>query len=148
MLNIKQWLLAWMPKKENKLEIDKLVQEKIDRVYDMFESSFLHREEELILHKKWNVYFRIYTSDNSRIITEQEFDYKLLSYLSFYCAHNHFKKTSSQCKWAWNRINRWFRKDFTYEELQKIYEKLGSGANISLGLRFIESGLDMNVLSG
>jgi hypothetical protein len=123
------------------------LQEKIERVYDMFDSSFIHREEELILHKKWNIYFRLYLSDDSRTINEVEFDYKLISYLSFYCAFNHFKKSSVQCKWAWNRINRWFRKDFTYQEIQKIYEKLGCGANMQLGINFIKSGLDMQMLT-
>lgn len=126
-------------------EITKIA-DKVERVYDMFETSFLHGEDELILHKKWNIYFRIYTADDSRIITPEEFDYKLLSYLSFYCADNHFKKASLQCKWAWNRINRWFRKEFTYEELQKIYARLGCGANMNLGLKFIESDLDIKIL--
>jgi len=31
--------------------MDKEIQEKIDRVFDMFESSFIYKEEELILHK-------------------------------------------------------------------------------------------------
>ena len=123
------------------------LKEQIERVYDMFETSFIHREEELILHKKWNVYFRLYTSDDSRVIKPIEFDYKMLSYLSFYTAENHFKKTSAQCKWAWNRLNRWFRKDFTYEELQKIYERLGCGANMSVGIKFIESGLNKELLN-
>lgn len=122
------------------------IKEKIERVYEMFDSSFLYRDEELILHKKWNIYFRLYLSDNSRTINEVEFDYKLLSYLSFYCADNHFKKSSAQCKWSCNKINRWFRKEFSYEELQKIYEKLGCGANMKLGLAFIKSGLDIGIL--
>ncbi len=122
------------------------LQKKIERVYDMFDSSFIHNEEELILHKKWNIYFRLYTSDNSRMITPMEFDYKLLSYLSFYCASNHFKKSSSQCKYSWMKINRWFRKEFTYEELQKIYGKLGCGANMDLGINFIKYGLDTSLI--
>jgi len=80
------------------------------------------------------------------IKTKEEFDYKLLSYCSFYFASNHFKKSSMQCKWAWNRVNRWFRVDFTYDELQIIYQKLGNGANQSLGLKFIKSSFDMIVL--
>ncbi len=119
---------------------------KIERVYDMFDSSFLHREEELILHKKWNIYFRLYTADNDRMITSLEFDYKLLSYLSFYCADNHYKKSSPQCKYAWMKINRWFRTDLTYEDLQIIYQKLGCGANMDLGINFIKYGLDVSLL--
>lgn len=117
------------------------IQQKIDRVFDMFESSFIHNDEELILHKKWNVYFRL-----PDITSGHEFDYKLLSYLSYYTANNHFKKSSAQCVWATNRISRWFRHNFAYEELQLIYCKLGCGANRALGVRFIEAGLDMNLL--
>ena len=126
----------------------KYLESRIERVYDMFDTSFLHSEEELILHKKWNIYFRLVDESEgpTREITPIEFDYKLLSYLSFYCADNHFKKSSTQCKWAWNRLNRWFRKEFTYEELQRIYCKLGCGANKSLGIEFIKSGFDMKLL--
>jgi hypothetical protein len=86
------------------------VENRIERVYDMFESSFLHMKEELILHKKWNIYFRIvidlWPEKGSRPIAPIEFDYKLLSYLSFYTASNHQIKSSVKCKWAWNRISR------------------------------------------
>jgi hypothetical protein len=117
------------------------IQNKIERVFDMFESSFIHNKEELILHKKWNIYFRL-----PDIKTEYEFDYKLLSYLSFYTASNHFKQSSVQYQWAINRIRRWFRRDFTNEDLQAIYIKLGCGANRELGVAFIISGLDMRLL--
>jgi hypothetical protein len=68
------------------------LQEKIEKVYDLFETSFIYKDEELILHKKWNIYFRLFTPDDSRMITPDEFDYKLLSYLSFYTANHHFNK--------------------------------------------------------
>lgn len=133
------------------MEIDKdyLLKEKIERVYDMFERSFIYGKNELILHKKWNIYFRLdnaSVTENTRSITPDEFDYKMLSYLSYYCASNHFRKLSKQCKWAWNRLNRWFKKEFTYEELQKIYCKFGCGANMSLGLEFIKSNFDFSII--
>lgn len=117
------------------------LQAKIEKVYDLFDTSFIHREEELVLHKKWNIYFRL-----PDIFSRDDFDYKLLSYLSFYTASNHSKRTSVQCKYVWNRLNRWFRREFTYEELQVIYQKLGCGANRTLGNDFIVSGLDMKLL--
>jgi len=125
--------------KRNGLTLD--IKEKIEKVYDLFDTSFIYRDEELILHKKWNVYFRL-----DDIFSKNDFDYKLLSYCSYYCADNHFKKTSKECKHFWYKMNRWFRKDFTYEEIQLIYQKLGSGSNRDLGNDFIESGLDFSVL--
>ena len=113
----------------------------IDRVCDVFDTSFIYREEELILHKKWNIYFRL-----DDIADVYDFNYKLLSYCSFYCACNHFKKNSKECRYIWSRLNRWFRKDFTYDELQLIYRKIGSGTNRELGNDFIKSNLDLNVL--
>ena len=98
------------------------VQEKLDRALDMFDGSFVHISDELILQKGWNIYFRL-----PDIEKPSEFDYKLLSYLSFYTASHHFKKTSAQSKWAWNKMNRWFRKEFTFDELQIIYQMLGCG---------------------
>ena len=121
--------------------MEEIIQEKIERVFDMFAGSFINNDEELILHKKWNVYFRL-----SDIKSEYEFDYKLLSYLSFYTASNHFKKSSAQYKWATDRIARWFRKDFLHEDFQLIYQKLGCGANRETGVNFIRAGLDMNLL--
>ena len=113
----------------------------MERVYDVFDTSFIYNQNELILHKKWNIYFRV---DN--IESNDDFNYKMLSYCSFYCASNHFKRNSKECKYIWDRLNRWFRKDFTYEELQLIYRKIGSGTNRELGNDFIKSNLDLNVL--
>ena len=64
------------------------LQEQIEKVYDIFDTSFIYKENELILHKKWNIYFRV-----DDIYDNYDFSYKLLSYCSFYCASNHFKKT-------------------------------------------------------
>ncbi len=118
------------------------LQEQIEKVYDIFDTSFIYKENELILHKKWNIYFRL-----DDIVNIYDFSCKLLSYCSFYCPSNHFKKNSKECKYIWNRLNRWFKKDFTYDQLQAIYKKIGSGANRSLGNKFIKSNLDFNILN-
>jgi hypothetical protein len=117
------------------------IEEKIERALDMFSCAFIHNSEELILHKKWNIYFRL-----PDIESGTHFDYKLLSYLSYYCASNHYKRNSAQCVWSWERLSRWFRCSFTYEDLQEIYTRIGCGANKTLGIRFIASGLNMEVL--
>lgn len=117
------------------------VKEQIEKVYDIFDTSFIYKNQELILNKEWNIYFRL---DN--ILDKYDFDYKVLSYCSFYCADNHFSKKTKICKYIWGRLNRWFRKDFTYEELQLIYRKLGCGANRVTGNNFIRSGLDFKLL--
>ncbi|MDH4127683.1 MAG: hypothetical protein OEV44_02935, partial [Spirochaetota bacterium] len=116
--------------------------EKIEKVYDMFESSFIYKEDELIIHKKWNVYFRL-----PDITTPEEFDYKLLSYSLFYTASHHFDKNSKECKYFWNRLNRWFKKEFPYDDLQKMYQILGNGANKLLGIEFIKNDLNMSLLA-
>lgn len=118
--------------------------DKIERVYDMFEESYIYKNEELILHKKWNIYFRLdnaSTTTNPRPITPEEFDYKMLSYLSFYTAEHHFSKKTAQYKWALNRLKRWFRYDFTHSQLQDIYQKYGNGAHMQDGLEFIKNEL-------
>lgn len=121
--------------------MSKEVLEKIERVYDMFDTSFITPKNELILNKKWNVYFRL---DN--IYSPFFFDYKIISYLSYYTASNHFGKTTKECKWAMNKINRWFRHEFSYDDLQLIYCRIGCGQNEKLGIMFIGSGLDMTIL--
>lgn len=119
------------------------IQDRIERVLDMFETSFVHAQgTELILHRKWNIYFLL-----SDLTKPSEFDYKLLSYLSFYTAAHHYGQKTKQCLWARNRLNRWFRREFTHDELQIIYQKIGCGANRPLGVKFIEGGLDMGILT-
>lgn len=128
-----------------KLNLSKKVQEKIERVYDMFEMAFVQNDE-LILNRyvSFRLVVDLYPDDGCREITAVEFDYKILSYLSYYCAdHNYVKNIS---KWAEGKLKRWFRTEFTHEELQIIYQKIGAGANIQLGLEFIKSGLDMDIL--
>ena len=117
------------------------MKELLERVYDVFDTSFIYNQNELILHKKWNIYFIV---DN--IESNDDFNYKMLSYCSFYCASNHFKRNSKECKYIWDRLNRWFRKDFTYDELQLIYRKFGNGANRKLGNEFIKQNLDFNLI--
>lgn len=124
---------------DNYLEV---MDQLLERVYDIFDTSFIYKEDELILHKKWNIYFRL-----DDILDIYDFNYKLLSYCSYCCASNHFKRTSKECRYIWHNLNRWFRKDFTYEELQLIYRKLGSGANRDIGNAFIKSNLDFNILN-
>ncbi len=122
------------------------IQRKIERIFDMFPTAFIHNtgtpgDDELILDKKRNVYFRL-----ADIETEIDFDYKVLSYCSFYTADNHFKPSSQTSKYFLNRINRYFRRDFSIEEMQKIYEKFGSGANRPQGNQFVKYGLNLEEL--
>lgn len=126
----------------HKNDCSKAIDDLLERVYDVFDTSFIYKKNELILHKKWNIYFRL-----DDITNNYDFNYKLLSYCSFYCASNHFKKNSKECKYIWNRLNRWFKKDFTYDELQFIYIKLGNGANRDIGNEFIKSNLDFNIFN-
>lgn len=119
-----------------------ILNDKVQRVFDMFDDSFINQYEELILHKKWNIYFLL-----ESIESELHFDYKMLSWLSYRIASHHFKKTSKESMWAMQKLNRWFRYEFDYDDMQKIYSKLGNGCNQALGFRFITSGFDMSLLT-
>jgi hypothetical protein len=118
------------------------IKEKIERVYDMFPGAFIYKNDEIILDKKLNVYFRIDNIENA-----DHFNYKILSCCSFYCANNHFNPSSKTSKYFNERINRWFKKKFSNKEMQIIYQKLGNQCNQKLGIEFIKSGCDLSLLN-
>ena len=110
------------------------IKEKLKRALDLFKGSFVNRRNEIILHKGRNVYFML---DN--IESPIHFDYKIISFLSFYTASHHENKDSAMCNWAWMHINHWFNHYFNYDDLQIIYQKIGCNANKDLGIQFISS---------
>lgn len=123
------------------MKYTKEVQERIEKVKDIFPESYIYKEEELILEPKMNVYINLLNVD-----TKEFFDYKILSYCSFYTATHHFNPIIKVHKFFHNRLNRYFRRDFTLEDLQTIYQIIGTGCNKDLGLQFIKNDFDMELL--
>jgi hypothetical protein len=118
------------------------IQEKLDRAYDMFEDASITDTNELILNKKYNVYMLLGNVDSPLM-----FDMKILSVLSYFTATHHFSEKTAVSKWAKNKIERWFRHDFSISDLQTIYLHTGNMCSVSLLKEFIESDFDMKIFN-
>lgn len=87
------------------------------------------------------VSFRLDMDDPAR------YEYKLLSFLSYLTADNHYSRNSKVSKTYHAKINKYFNRNFSIDDLQKIYIKIGTGSNPELGYKFVKSGYDMDVLN-
>ena len=121
----------------------------IERVKDFFNGTYIYdagkSPDELIIGgkiggKDYTISFILDMNDKVKFL------YKLLSYLSYLTADNHYGRKSQISLYYHERINRYFKTSFTLDELQKIYCRIGTGCNPELGYKFIESGFDMGLL--
>jgi hypothetical protein len=110
----------------------------LDKIKFLFPKSFINSRNELILEPKNNIYFRL-----EDIQTELEFKCKVVAWLS-----------RPSCKGVsvyWQKIclkgmNNFLGTEFSKDNMEMIYAKLGNDVNRSLTIRFIESGYDLTVL--
>lgn len=100
---------------------------------------FINHNFELIVEPKWNIYFRL-----EDVETELNLKCKIFAWLS-----------RPSCKGVseyWQKrirtiVNEYLGTDFTFEEMQKIYEYLGNDINREKSIRFIESNYDLTTLT-
>jgi len=102
---------------------------------------FINTLDELIVSPKLNAYFRL-----NDVETELDFKCKLLEWLSFYVADNHWfghdnERINIECF-----INYILETQFSHDDFQYIYSKLGNRVNHKLTINFIESNYDMSLL--
>lgn len=114
------------------------MQKWLDRILPYFPTAFINDLNELILEPKNNVYFRL---DN--VNSRADFDCKMLEYLSR-PAHNHPRLYWQ--RWFLRGINSYFHRNWSREEMEKIYAHIGGGVNRCLCKRFIGSAFDMELL--
>lgn len=114
------------------------MQKWLDRVLPYFPTAFVNDHNELILEPKNNVYFGL-NGINSRA----NFDRRMIESLSR-PAYKHW--TPYWQRWFLRGINSYFSRNWSREEMGRIYTHLGNGVNSSLCDRFIASGFDMELL--
>lgn len=102
---------------------------------------FINNDDELIVSPKLNAYFRL-----SDIETELDFKCKVLEWLSFYVANNHWFGHDKERKNIEHFINYILGTHFNHDDFQYIYCELGNRVNHQLTISFIESNYDMNLL--
>lgn len=97
-----------------------------------FPKSFINHLGEFIGSLKENPYFCLADCKN-----ELDVKCKVLEW---------FSRPACKNKYMLDGINRFLETDFSFEDMELIYQELGNGVNRNLTLKFIKSGYDLNVL--
>lgn len=112
--------------------------EYIERAMKIFVGSFINHNFELIFETKYNVYFRLEDIDN-----EFMFKVKMMEWLS----RPAYKGTSKKCqKFISDGVNEYLGTNFTSEDFQLIYTRLGNSVHRNLAISFVKSDYDLNLL--
>lgn len=116
-------------------------------VMKQFPESFINYKNELILIPKTNLYVGLYN-----VNTPTDLKFKLLELCSRDCTY------ASWYSQEWrnrryqddvlSKINKCLGTNFTREEMELVYERLGNGCDHKLTERFVNSGYDIEVLKG
>ena len=101
--------------------------------------AFITMNGELILDKKWNVYFRLEDVKNLN-----DLKYKVLAFVSRSASKGQTPQLRKKMKKFFNDI---LEHEFTDEQIRDIYTYLGNGIKESLTRIFIESDYDFNIIS-
>ena len=117
----------------------------IFKVMNIFYGSFINHNNELILIPKTNLYF--YLGD---VNTVAEMKYKLLEWCSRSCfkamPYRYTKKNREYQDDVLRKVNECLDMEFTREQMELIYTKLGNCINHELTMKFVSSGYDMKLL--
>lgn len=117
----------------------------ISKVMSIFYGSFINCENELILIPKTNLYFCL-----GNINTVTEMKYKLLEWCSRSCfkamPYRYTKKNREYQDDVLRKVNECLDMEFTREQMELIYTKLGNCINHELTMKFVGSGYDMKSL--
>lgn len=119
----------------------------VKRLTNSFPNSFVNQNLEFIVDKNTNNYFRLEDCK-----TELDIKCKVLEWLSrVACYATPYRRDRLNKEYQDNLrgyINRYLGTDFTREEMEEIYGKLGNRYDHALTVEFIDSGYRMEVLSG
>lgn len=111
-----------------------------------FPNSFINTNLEFIAHERANEYFCLEDCK-----TELDVKCKVLEWLSRgahkTCPFNSNLKNERFHNFILNGINDFLGTDFTEEDIELIYDRLGNRVNHALTVEFVNSGYDMAVLA-
>lgn len=114
------------------------IADNLEKVRTITVGSYITLNEELIIDRLTNIYFRL-----EDIECSMQFDCKMIEWLSRPSHKGLPKKNQAYIR---NILNKYFDKNWTIEDLSLIYTKLGNEVNRELTLKFIDSDFDLNVL--
>ncbi len=117
----------------------------ISKIMNIFYGSFINHNKELILIPKTNLYF--YLGD---VNTVDEVKCKLLEWCSRSCfksmPYRYTKKNREYQDDVLRKVNECLDMEFTREQMELIYTKLGNCINHELTMKFVSSDYDMKLL--
>ncbi len=116
------------------------------KIMRIFYDSFINSEFELIVFPKTNAFMSL----TYRCESALDVKCKLLENCSRHCCITLGYEGNRRNKKMWqentDRMNKYFNTNFSVENMELIYDKLGNGINRDLTIRFINSGLNINLL--
>lgn len=111
----------------------------LEKVYLAFPQAFINKHNEIIIYPRRNTYFRLDDVDDETILS-----CKILEWLSREASKS---ISPASKKYHFEGICKYFDRRFTQEEMDEIYDNLGNSIRRTLTIKFIESGLDMSILT-
>ena len=114
------------------------LQMEINKISSIFTKCFINGRDELILDPVRNFYFGL-----EDVETVLDFKCKFIAWFSRACCKGLSKRMHSINR---SKFNRYFNTNFTQDYMMEIYGCLGNDVNRKLCVKFVESGLNMNVL--
>lgn len=121
------------------------LQTAIDELMGLFNGSFINAQNELILIPKTNLYFRL-----ADVETIDDLYVKIIAFCSRdacksmpYYASKRNEKYQNEVRYA---LNEYLGVDFSKDEWETIYAKLGGGCNHELCKKFVKSTFDLSLL--
>lgn len=113
------------------------IQEDVRQLMFLFPQSFINYNCELILIPKINLYFNL-----KDINSKRDLDKKMIHWVSKDC----FDNNNYWNKYITERFNKYFEREFSKKELELIYARLGKEVNRELTEKFLDSGLNLELL--
>lgn len=112
-----------------------------------FPESFINERDEFIAHKRSNTYLCL--GDCKKPI---DIEFKVLEWFSRPASkgmpYSQEWRNKRFRKFMLDGINDFLETDFTENDMEEIYQKLGNAINHGKTVRFVESGYDFKILIG
>lgn len=118
--------------------MDYCLKQEVKRLMDIFEDSFINGNFELILEKRRNLYVNF-----ELVKTVKDLKMNIIQWKSRACIKGDDEKILIKTR---KKFNEFFKKDFSLEDFELIYELLGNEVNPDLCERFVDNDLDIEIL--
>ena len=124
-----------------------ITSEMTDRLLQAFPDSFINPRNEFIAHRDSNSYFRLEDCES-----ELDVKCKVLEWLSR-AAFKTLPYRTPRKNWKFHcfmldGINSFLGTEFSEQDIELIYQRLGNRVRHELTVKFVESGYDMSLLEG